>query len=98
MVSSPALIPGLRNATPEKVDAFRARDVRLLLQGTNTDPKVAKCLEALAESNHANAKHLQSMANAVNEMANIVAAFAVIAENMKKALEFTPGADTEGLV
>lgn len=94
------LIPGLRDATPEKVDAFRARDVRLLLKDTNTDPKVQKCLEALAESNHANAKHNLAMANALNQMTDIVAGFAVVAENMKKIIEMPEGLaeDMKGLV
>jgi hypothetical protein len=101
MVTSPAIIPGLRDATPEKVDAFRARDVRLLLAGTGVDPKVQKCLEALAESNHANSKHNMAMANALNQMTDIVASFAVIAENMKKMMHEVPdqvAEATKGLV
>lgn len=81
------VVRGLRDATPEKVSAFRARDVRILLEGTNTHPKVVKALEALAESNHANAMHNQAMANAINQMTDIVVSFAVIAENMKKVIE-----------
>lgn len=90
------IIKGLRDASPEKVSAFRARDVRVLLEGTNVDPKVQKCLEALAESNHANSMHNQAMAGAINQMTDIVASFAVIAENMKKVIEIPE--DIKGLV
>lgn len=92
---APKLLKGL-DASPEKVSAFRARDVRVLLQGTNTDPKVSKCLEALAESNHDNQKQIMAMANMLNQMADVVAGFAVIAENMKKVIEIPE--DMKGLV
>lgn len=94
------LIQGLRDASPEKVNSFRARDVRVLLQGSGLDPKVSKVLEALAESNHDCQKQVMAMANAINTMTDIVAGFAVIAEKMKNRLDIPDDIrkDIEGLV
>lgn len=80
-------LKGLDLSTPEKVSTFRARDVRVMLQGTNTDPKVMKCLEALAESNVDLQKQNVSMAQAINQCIDICASFAVVAERMKETVE-----------
>ena len=82
-----ALIPGLKEASPEKVNAFRARDVRVLCKDSNLHPNVMRVLEALAESNHDSQKQVMAMANALNMMTDIVAGFAVIAEKMKERLD-----------
>ena len=83
----PALIPGLKEASPEKVNAFRARDVRLLCKDSGLHPNVMRVLEALAESTHDSQRQVMAMANAMNDMTDIVAGFAVIAGKMKDRLD-----------
>jgi hypothetical protein len=82
-----SLIQGLREASPEKVNSFRARDVRVLLKDQGLHPNTMRVLEALAESSHDSQKQVMAMANAMNTMTDIVASFAVIAEKMKERLD-----------
>jgi hypothetical protein len=82
-----SLIQGLKEASPEKVNSFRARDVRVLLKDQGLHPNTMRVLEALAESNHDSQKQVMAMANAMNTMTDIVAGFAVIAEKMKERLD-----------
>lgn len=81
------LIPGLKEASPEKVNSFRARDVRVLLKDQGLHPNTMRVLEALAESNYDSQKQVMAMANALNTMTDIVAGFAVIAEKLKDRLD-----------
>jgi hypothetical protein len=98
-MASKLIAPGMRTlSTPEKVSAFRARDVRVMLQGTNTDPKVAKILETLAESIHAQDKQVMSMAQAINQMTDLMVGMVGVADNMKKFIEQNSIREEEGPV
>ena len=65
---------------------IRARDIRDRLKG-RVDEQVMYCFEALAENQSAMRQQTMELASQMNQMADIIASFTVVAENMKNAVE-----------
>lgn len=64
---------------------MRARDVRAALKG-KVDPDLLLTLEALAEVQFQHTKEMSVMASAISQMADIIAQFATVSENMKSTI------------
>lgn len=74
-------------AKPTEPTGFiKARDVRFQLKNANIDPAVQHILEALAEQASHQERRMASMAQLIEQMAEIVHGFVGVAENMKKTI------------
>ena len=75
-------------ATPTEPTGFiKARDVRFQLQGESVSPKVQHILEALAEQAAHQEKKMTSMAQMIEQMADIIGSFVNVAQNMKDTIQ-----------
>jgi len=74
---------------------MKAREVRELI-GKDTDPRVVRVLEGLAESQNVLGQQLAALTEVVDGMIDVVASTQTVAVNMKNLLERVDKRGTQG--